>query len=208
MPRRARAGRPSRRGAAPWVVSLGAVARAQALPDGRRVLGPCLDLIGQPVGDRAHGQPLVRRDRQHVDDPVIFRPAADGAVASVDAVARDPGKRQLGRARPFQQGKAQRRLGRGGRLIGHMRGPAAGAVVRPRPGQVERPVDQRVAVAPGIPGEHLPVLGSTAARSGHGADGDDPAGRRVRSAPDRDEHRHRVLTEGRFAAHDRSDRPP
>ena len=134
--------------------SLGALARAQALPDRRGVLGQRLDLIGIPVCHRAHGQALARGHGQHVADLVCLRPTADGVVGPIHAVARNPGKRQARRAGALQHGKAERRLGGKPHRVRHMGRPATGAIVRPGLGQVQRPVDQRVAVASGIAQKH------------------------------------------------------
>jgi hypothetical protein len=71
-------------------------------------------------------------------------------VGAIDAVTGDPGKGNTGLARPLQHGQAELGLGGEGNLGGDVRLAPAVRVLGPVGRQVERPVDQRLAVAAGI----------------------------------------------------------
>src|SRR3954470_14061774 len=135
---------------------LGAVSGAEPLPGLAR---QALD----PARHRPLAQVLLRGDRQDVAAPVPLRPTPDGMVGTIDTVTGAPGKRDTGLARPLQHGQAELGLGGEGNLGRNARLTPAVVVLGPVGGQVERAVDQRLAVAAGIAQEHadLAVLDPT-----------------------------------------------
>ena len=76
---------------------------------------------------------------------------------AVDAVGRHPGERHLGRDRPLDHRQRKAGLGREADLGRHMGRRQAGRIVGPGLGQVQRPVDEGVAV-PGHVGREDPDL--------------------------------------------------
>jgi chorismate mutase len=75
-------------------------------------------------------------------------------VGAIDTVTGDPGKRDTGLAGSLQHGQAELGLGGEGNLGGDVRLASAVCVVGPVDGQVQRAIDQRLAVASGIAEEH------------------------------------------------------
>ena len=84
-------------------------------------------------------------------------------VGAIDAVAGDPGKRDPGLARPLQHGQAELGLGGEGDVGGDVRLASAVRVVGPVDGQVQRAIDQHLAMTARIAEEHadLAVLDPT-----------------------------------------------
>ena len=82
--------------------------------------------------------------------PAVLQKAPQGAVASVDAVAGHPGTRHAGVQGALQHLDAQLGLGGEGDLLGDPGDPTALLVTSPCFGQVQRTVEQSVAMAAGI----------------------------------------------------------
>src|SRR3954452_17550060 len=85
---------------------------------------------------------------------MALRPAPDGMVSAIDAVTGDPGKPDTGLTRPLQHGQAELGLGGEGNVGRDARFASALLVLGPVGGQIERAVDQRLAMAAGIAEEH------------------------------------------------------
>ena len=84
----------------------------------------------------------------------------------IDAVGRDPGERHPRRDRTLDHPDGERGLGREARAVRHMRRGHPGGVVRPGLRQIQRPVDEGVAVARHIGGEHADLaIGDLAGRA-------------------------------------------
>ena len=85
----------------------------------------------------------------------------------VDAVGRDPGERHACRDRPLDHPDGEPRLGGKGRAVGHMRLHHPRRVVCPGLRQIQRPVDEGMAAARHVGGEHSDLaIGDLARRSG------------------------------------------
>jgi len=91
--------------------------------------------------------PPVGRDLQYVAQAVLAHGAAQVRVGAVDLVAGHPGRRRAGLHRAADHRSGERRLGRELDLVRDAGLPAALLVLGPRPRQVERAVDQRMAAA-------------------------------------------------------------
>ncbi len=79
-----------------------------------------------------------------------LRPAPDSVVGPIHAVTDHPGEGHARSMSPLQHRQAQLRLGRERDRLGHARLSALVRVIGPLLGQVERTIEQGVAVAAGV----------------------------------------------------------
>jgi hypothetical protein len=130
------------------------LARRQALPS-RRIDG-ARDLFRR-AGDRRLALPgaevMAGIDTEHIALAGAPQHHLDMADA-IDAVGGNPGERHACRNCALDHPDGERGLGREGRVVRHMRRRHADRIVRPGLRQIQRPVDEGMAVARHIGGEH------------------------------------------------------
>jgi hypothetical protein len=123
--------------------ALGAVPAAQPRP------GSLRQRRRQGAGTaaaRGRRDDVVAGDRQHVADLLFLKEGAQRPVVAVGLVGRDPGERDARGDGPLDHRLQELRLGPERRGLRRLRGCQAALVSCPGAGQVELPVDQRVAL--------------------------------------------------------------
>ena len=127
--------------------TFGTIACAEAIPI---LLRQPVD----PVRDLRLPEALIAPDRKHVAAPVRLDQTTQPMVAAIDAIATHPGAGDLGRKSTLKHGVAKLGLGQKANRRRHTSLGAARPILGPTLRQIERPVDQGMAMTTGIAEKH------------------------------------------------------
>ncbi len=134
--------------------AFGALATGQAPPvAGFQPLGDAARRAAHRPGLVPGTEPVIGVDAQHIALALAAQQHLQVANA-IDAVGRNPAERRARRHGALDHRHGQRRLGGKARPIWNMRRRQPIRVIRPDLGQVQRPVDESMAVPRHVAGEH------------------------------------------------------